>query len=307
MKKMNKSTLLAPTLFVGMCLAAGAQAQDVTYYIANAGGASTPSGYQYLDNFTGSIDGAGINNALVGGISIQEVGGPTPGLPTSYVTVCTDINASVYLGQTYTYQGPTAFTKLTGVAPSWGSINTPSYVSANGASVTAAAIAMQNAAWLFYNEGGTAASGYSLASMSSVDAMAGLQLAIWEALYDSTGGNQAVVVNGSSRFNVTGYSDTAEQNDAAADIAALNAILGTGAGKFDDTAGTIKGSLLFPDPDTTQGNGDGELVQELLIGTGGPNGVIVPEASTLVAGMLVLLPAGVSTLQILRKKRSAQQ
>jgi hypothetical protein len=57
--------------------------------------------------------------------------------------------------------------------------------------------------------------------------------------------------------------------------------------------------LLVPDPTTQNGN----IAQELLLRT--TDADPVPEPTTMVAGVLLLLPFGASTLRVLRKNRAA--
>ncbi|HMD54297.1 MAG TPA: hypothetical protein VKJ65_07110, partial [Phycisphaerae bacterium] len=70
------------------------------------------------------------------------------------------------------------------------------------------------------------------------------------------------------------------------------------------------GYLLQPDPlsgsGDTQGNPDGQLPQELLMGSSALPGYSspVPEPSTVLAGALLLLPLGASAIRILRKSKS---
>jgi hypothetical protein len=116
--------------------------------------------------------------------------------------------------------------------------------------------------------------------------MAGLQLAVWEALYDTTSSGK-VTVNGSSRFQVLAGGDAAAIALANTYLAALNGQ--SQVGNFN-----YGGYLLYPSPPGTQGNSDGEPPQELF--------VAVPEPTTLIAGALLLLPCGAGTIRVLRKK-----
>jgi hypothetical protein len=109
--------------------------------------------------------------------------------------------------------------------------------------------------------------------------MAALQLAVWAALFDTT-------VSGT----VTGTRFTVSGGDAVAIALASSWLLG-----LDGNYG-LTGYLLYP----SQGrevNADGEPPQELLIVP-----PAVPEPTTIIAGALLLLPFGGSTLRILRKK-----
>jgi hypothetical protein len=191
-------------------------------------------------------------------------------MPVSYVTVCTDIEGTLYLGQSYQYATPiTPFTGQAGINPNWGT-----GISGDGS----AAKAIQNAAYLFYNYGGLTSSGIS----GSFEQKAALQLAVWEALYNTTASGSVT----GTRFSVTGGDATAI-TDAGTLLSSLN-----GSGNYG-----LNGYLLYP----TQGkevNADSEPPQELLIAAP------VPEAPTVIAGALLLLPFAASTFKILRRKRT---
>lgn len=223
-----------------------------------------------------SIDNISKNNILCGGIMIMQEGTPNSTMPANYVTVCTDIGATVYIGQKYTYDSPaTPFSASSGVNPAWGTGGNPG----------SAAAAIQNAAYLFYNYGQLTSGGIG----GSVDNMTALQLAVWDVLYDTTGTGKNSI-NG-TRFTYSGENSTV-QNDVTTWIAALNG--NSKAGSFGYTGG-----LLYPDPTSggVNANGNGEAVQELLIA--------VPEAPTVIAGALLLLPLGASTVRILNKRRAS--
>src|SRR5271170_6082718 len=85
------------------CLTPVANA-SVTYQINNGG----------LETFNLAIDGSDIDGALAGGIQINQTGNSS--MPASYVTLCTDIEGTLYLGQSYEYVTPTTpFNGQTGV------------------------------------------------------------------------------------------------------------------------------------------------------------------------------------------------
>ena len=243
----------------------------VTYTIGNGGLDPT--------TFNVTIDSTTINGALAGGISINQMGPIDPSLPDSYVTVCTDIQGTLYLGNPYTYDGPVAFAGQGGVNPTWGT----------GTAATEAA-AIQNAAYLFYNYGNLTTAGIG----GSPTQMAALQLAVWEVLYNTTGTGVGSI-NG-TRFSVTGGADSTAISLAASWVTALDAMSNAGNFGYD-------GYLLYPDPatgdqnPTSQGK-DGEPPQELLMA------MPVPEAPTVIAGMLLVLPLAASAFKILRRKRN---
>ena len=239
LKAIRKSKLIAPALLVGMCLMGKARA-DVEYQIVN----STAD----METFNVAIDGNTINGALAGGIQIVQVGGDGAGLPSTYTTVCTDISGSLYLGQAYWYKAPVSFSNESGVKPKWGADNAGGLVDQASADK-----AIQNAAELFYkHSGGMAATG--LQGSDAVQ-MAGLQLAVWEALYDTSSSGQ-VVLGGGTRFQVAPA--TGDQQKAIDDATAL--INGLNSSGLNGNYG-LAGSLFYPNPADGSMNRDGEPPQ----------------------------------------------
>jgi hypothetical protein len=274
LKNKPRCTIQTLVLVLGVACFVSAANASVTYQINNS--------VADLETFNVTIDGQTTLGALTGGIQItktaQTPGGPS--LPANYVTVCTDIQGTLYLGQSYVYNTPvTSFSGQTGVNPTWGAVNTPGYVSGFGADASNAAQAIQNAAHLFYTYGQLTSTGMG----GTPDQMAALQLAVWEALYDTTASGSVVTTG--ARFTVSSGSD----------LAAI-ALANTWLSGLDGSYG-LTGYLLYPSQKTGV-NADGEPPQELLIA------MPVPEAPTVVAGALLLLPFGASAFKILRKKRS---
>lgn len=261
---------------------------SVNYQIGNGG----------LGVFSGSIDNTAINGGLAGGIQITEVGTPTggtTGVPANYVTVCTDLEGTLYLGQTYTYNTPVAFNnpQLSGLDPTWGAVNTPAYLSTHGgvASLANAAQAIQNAAYIFNNYGGNGGALAGGAGISgSIDQLEALQLAVWAALYDTTAGG---AVTG-TRFTFSGV-DATVQNDVNSWLSGLDGNYGYDGFLFQPTAGA---------PDNA--NSDGQQPQELLFNvnqSNSPQGSPIPEPSTIFAGALMLLPFAAGALRNRGKKK----
>jgi hypothetical protein len=254
MKNLKRSVQTLAFVLAAVCCLCPARA-SVTYLIGNGG----------LESFNVTIDGNSINGALAGGISIQKMGGDAS-MPASYVTVCTDIEGTLYLGQSYEYATPvTPFSGQSGVNPKWG----------DGSNDGSAAKAIQNAAYLFYNYSNLTPTGIG----GSAEQMAALQLAVWEALYDTTASGSVT----GTRFAVSG-------GDASA-IALAGSLLSGLDGSYN-----LTGYLLYP----TQGSGvnaNGEPPQELLIA------IPVPESPTVIAGALLLLPFAASTFRILRRNK----
>jgi len=255
-KLMRKSKRAIQTLAFALAVecSMSAASASVTYQINNGG----------LESFNVTVDGNSINGALAGGIQINKISGDAS-TPSSYVTVCTDIEGTLYLGQSYEYVTPvTPFSGQSGVKPNWGT----------GINDGSAAKAIQNAAYLFYTYGQLTSTGLG----GTTEQKAALQLAVWEALYNTT-----------ALGSVTGTRFTVSSGDATA-IADASSWLSGLTGNYG-----LTGYLLYP----TQGSGvnaDGEPPQELLIA--------VPEPTTVVAGTLLLLPFAASTFRILRKKHA---
>jgi hypothetical protein len=222
-----------------------------------------------LDSFNITWDGM-TENALAGGILLTKVSGDAS-MPSSILTVCTDIGGTLLLGRTYGYSASTPFAGQSGVNPTWGAGNQ------SGLTSTANAMAgVQAAANLFFTHS-------SVLSAGTLTEKSALQLAIWEALYDTTAGNTAYGLDG-GRFKIN------SGNAAAVSLAA------TWLGAMDPNASYV-GYLLKPDP-ADQYNFVG---QEVFYGV-----TAVPEASTVIAGALLLLPLAASSVRILRKSRLAK-
>lgn len=278
--------------------ASAAEAAMVDYTIGDGGLESFDLSYNVSGTTYSTIDGA-----LAGGIAITEATGSAQlgtapnSFPASYTTLCTDIGGTVYLGSTYGYN-QTGFSSQTGISPAWG------YDAYNGKLsapliINEQQMAIQNAASIFYNN-------FNDLNGKNTTLKAAMQLAVWDALYNTefssnNGQTQGIVqgitynaktgnysLNG-GRFTVSS-GDQAAINQAALWLLALN---GTS---------TYVGDLLYPDP-ANQGNADGEPVQELLIRT--QDVAPVPEMTTLVAGAMLLLPFGLSTLSVLRRRRAS--
>jgi hypothetical protein len=292
MKKAKRLIQTASLALAGFSMVCPAKAGVVKYTIGDGG----------LEGFNVGMDGASYSGALAGGISItQNPVANSSAAPQSYVTVCTDIGATLYLGTTYKYNTPTSsFSGLTGIDPTWGAANTTANVIANGVNAANAAQAIQNAAYIFNTFGNLTSTGMS----GSVSQLAAIQLAVWTALYDTTA-NGSISTGAGARFTFSGGDATAI-SDANTYIAAINA--SAAAGAFG-----IGGSLLVPTgaPLDAQGNRDGQPPQELLLGASGfgpgPSEVLpsVPEPATMFAGFLLLVPFGASIIRSLRSRKNA--
>jgi len=239
----------------------------VSYYIGNGG-------LEYDTIKLAGYNGGNPFSALAGGIAITRTGGDT-GVPSSYVTVCTDVGGTLYLGWTYSYDKPVAFSGLSGVNPNWGADNGfPASPGNDAPDMTSASKAIQNAAELFYAH-------FDVLNGNDTIAKAALQLAVWDAIYNTDASGALT----GTRFAFSG---------------SAAALANTWLGELTHST-TYTGGLLYPDP-LNQGNPNGEPPQELLMRT--QDFAPVPEPTTVLAGALLLLPFGASTLRILRKRQA---
>jgi hypothetical protein len=267
-----KSTIKG--LVVALMVACGwgfAQAAYVDYRISDGG----------LKTFNITWDG-NTHNALAGGILLTKVAGAAD-MPASFLSVCTDIGGTLFLGRQYGYSAPTDFNGQGGVRPSWGSGNqgipfgTPwgSMTLAQQQNATAAVNAAAN---IFYTHQHVLTGG-------SITAMAALQLAVWEALLDTTaGGSTLDVNNGRFKINSVGWDDDAAIAQAATWLAQV------------DYSATYTGSLLIPDPTTQFGLPAQGVFYDVT--------PTVPEPATVMAAALLLLPLGA---RFVRKYRQNQR
>lgn len=204
-----------------------------------------------------------------GGLVLSKVSGDAS-MPQTILSVCIDIGGTLILGRSYGYSAPTSFEGQSGFNPTWGAGNQGNLSSSDNAMA-----AIQAAANIFYAHS-------SVLSLGSVTEKTALQLAVWEALYDTQAGGTTYGLDG-GRFKVN------SGNSAALSLASdwLNDVGNT----------TYAGFLLMPDP-MQQYNYTG---QEVFFGV-----TPVPEASTIIAGALLLLPLAASSARILRRSRSVK-
>jgi hypothetical protein len=289
-----KFSVVAVAIVSGV-FCAHATVYDVGYNIANtSGGASAgSSGWQDLDKVNVQFNGTTYNGVFAGGIAItkqsETPGGPT--MPQNYLSVCTDFLGTLYLGKTYQYSAPaSSFNTVLGqpggggIDPHW---NNP-------------ALAIQNASQIFYKYGDIGSGGINTgtATALNVNQMAALQVAIWIALYDTTGSG---TINTSGPFQLL---STGPSSSYSSIIGYVNSDLSGLNGQYFNT-----GYLLQPDSTLGyQGNADNQLPQELLMGSsnsgGGSGNGSVPEPTTVLAGVLLLIPLGASAIRILRKSQA---
>ena len=268
--KRDKIVMAVCSLAIASVLGTSQANADVLYQIGDGG-------IEWGGNVT--IDGTTINGAGAGGITItqqQQNGQYDPNAPMALATICTDIKGTLYLGRSYLYHDPQAFGNDTGVNPQWGADNAGK-TTAN-ANLASAQHAIQNAASLFFHY-------QSVLTTGQTSDKAALQLAIWDVLYntDSLG-----KVSG-TRFSFANYSSAA-LTEANNWITAVNA--------SPTALGTFNGNIFIPVDTTAYPANNNEPPQELLY-------MPVPEASTMVAGALLLLPFGASAMRMFRKNKTA--
>jgi len=242
---------------------------DVSYTV---GGTSDLLQFDNID-FTVGTKTTVYNNIYAGGIQISQPSGKDA-LPNNYISICTDFLGSLYIGSTYKYLGSAvSMSSASGIDPVWNNKTQ----------------AIANASYLFNTYGDLGSGGLGTGNKAgiSVEDMAALQLAVWMVLYD-TGSNGKVTWNSSSEFYIT--STTGDSTTAAAAV-------GLACQWVANLTGTYKNIDSILEPDTTlgyQGNPDNEYPQELMYSS-------VPEPATILAGVLLLLPLGVTTIRNLRK------
>ncbi len=249
---LSKTAVGTGLIVVGLA-ASSLNAAMVNYTIGVAPGT--------LYDFTLHVDGVA-ESGYVGAITLNrtyEQSGVN--LPQTLSTYCTDISGQIYIGQTYGFDLVSTLGQ-SGLSPRWG------LTSAN------AQQAINNAYSLYYN---------NRSLSSSPIGAAALQIAIWEALYDTGGGFDL----GNGRFGVTAGGSAAAQTA----ITQAASLLGTLS-----SLPKSNGYLLQPNP---TGPGGGNYYQELMIdrnqfGYGvtpmGYDITPVPEASTLFAGAFATIP-----------------
>ncbi len=221
---------------------------------------------------TVTVDFQGNNyDVLAGGIGLTAVGS-TGGAPSKYVSVCTDFEGTLYIGKSYQYASPVSTSSA---------LSSPSYSPAPAWGPNGAA-AIQNAATLFANYSSVLTSG-------NFNEAAGLQLAIWTALYDSSAVG-SVTLSGNPEFAAV------SNNGDSSAVGYMNTYLDS----LSSLTPSTSVQMFLPSPDSSQNgpNPDGQPPQALLLYAP------VPEASTVVTASLLLLSFGVCSLKSFGKPRA---
>jgi hypothetical protein len=181
-------------------------------------------------------------------------------------TFCTDVG--VNWNNNPTAYTATGFAGATGVSPAWSSVPQ----------------AIQNASYIYNQLYLPAANAHTL----TADQAAGMQLGIWKVLYDTA---NSPLYNASADFTtgqLRAYGfGTIAMSDAATYVGDVNSAR-NGSWNFTQYTDT----WLDPVNNDSQG----------LIWN---NTTPVPEPTTMIAGALLLLPFGASTLRFMRKNRAA--
>ncbi len=263
---MNKPQRMVRALAIAFAVAWGVtqvQASVETFQIANGG----------LATFNVNWDAQRNESVLAGGITLMAESG------SRFTTVCTDIGGVVFLGYKYNYSDPQVFNNQAGIRPSWGAGNEDIHLDTPWNDLSPdqqanASAAIQAAADIFFAHRGVLTSG-------STAEKAALQLAVWEALYDTAAAGTTYSLAG-GRFSVNS-GDSSAVSMATLWLSQVHA------------NAAYAGYLLIPTPEAQYSLS----AQEVFY-----NVTPVPETSTLVAGALLLLPFGASTLRLVRRKHA---
>jgi len=201
---------------------------------------------------------------LAGGLKLTKTSDNS-----QFLTVCLDIGSTLTFFQPHNYSSPTAFDGQTGLNPTWGSGNGAGLVNPQNS-----AAAIQAAADIFYKHG-------SVLGGSSLVQQAALQLAVWEALYDTSAGVTPYNLTGGGRFSVATGIPPNNQAGEDAILLAAEWLLHV------DKDARYSGSLLRPE----------DLSVQEVFYTVTP----VPEPTTVIAGALLLLPFAATVVRRFRK------
>lgn len=284
-KKMNRVQLLVRTLGI-TCVAIGAASEagaaltglpdNVTYTVGMAGN-SVIVGANGI-----KIDSSFEGNFYLGEITLTKVGGATTPYRSTWSTVCTDVKGTIYIGTSYHFSDAQFTSSVQGLNPAWGSDR-------DGGDARSA---IQNAADIFNDRSGATVYALGGHTYTRPEWWAAMQLAVWESLYDS---------GSASGFNYSGGRFQVSAGAVSANILTLaNAFLRP-------ADATYSGNILIPLTNLRVdgvgrpiGDANPENQELLYLTTATP----VPEPATVLAGALLLIPFGVSTLRVIRRRRT---
>jgi len=240
----------------------------------------TVGGTSDLQQFNIEFDNSAYNNVYAGGIQISQPSGSKDALPNNYISICTDFLGSLYIGSTYKYLGSAvSMSSASGLDPVWNNKTQ----------------AIANASYLFNTYGDLGSGGLGTGNKAgiSVEDMAALQLAVWMVLYDTGSGGQVLMNKSGTQLLSSDEFYICTSGNSGNDTGAITLALSWVA----SLTGNYKNIDSLLQPDTTlgyQGNPDKEYPQELMYSS-------VPEPATILAGILLLLPLGVTIIRNLRK------
>lgn len=266
-KRSIQSLALTSVLLLGTSLTAeAATTADLTI-----GDDTSRAGY----GFAGTLPGGSLQGSGLYGIYSFTTANAGAGIPGSFWSTCLS-PAGEYANGNYT--------ELTYAQANPG-INPNQWASSGGLDY-----GIQNAQYLWREYGNV------IVTSGTADQGAGLAMAMYEALYDSTG--YGVIGSPNANFKVTTWVGNSQHwyNTYIAEM--------LGAGEASKVlANWADGYVLVPTTDVTWTGNNPTIKgagQEFIL-----NFTAVPEPTTMIAGALLLLPFGASTLRILRKNRTA--
>ena len=241
----------------------------------------TDLGYSVAGGISGTLNGVGVlSGDYIGlyGFTVgpaNDVGGGVQ-VPSPFYSVCIAPEGNLTYG-TYSYTAKTFAQAAPGLNPSglWstaGAFHDAGIQNANALYSTFESLIVNHV-----NFGGVG---------SSAEQGAALALAMYTALYDSTGYNATTT---SGMFNITSFGS----GNIAADYSLMLAVL-TGS-----SLTRVAGTILVPNNPNPAGPSGQEFPTVIGIPNTFPG---VPEPSTVMAGLLLLMPFGTSALRTLRRK-----
>jgi hypothetical protein len=272
---LTQKTLVFATLLLGVIPSIKAQV-TTTLQIGNFGLLAEPG-------FAGTVPGGSLEGGGYYGIypfqSIPAVGTSSGQFWSTCLSPIGDYANGSYTELTYSQAAP-------GINPNaWQSLSQE-------------LIGIQNAQYLW-----RAYSSTVIASGNNADEGAGLALAMYAALYNSTDYGKVTPMSATTPFDVTTWVNSTQKGSEYYYNLFLNGL--TTAGPATVEQYLANGSILVPTGDLVY-NQDGSIAK--AVGSGQEfilNFSPVPEPTTMVAGALLLLPFGMSALRIMRKSRKA--